>query len=270
MRRLVMILWTSGGITPAVAACPRTLDAQAPAAERVEVPVERRSGQVRFGDATVTLRYFTSEAQLRVATPEGRFSVQADSATFATWAANSAALPAPTIDGEGKFAARATLLSGPPHEMRLTRVTADGAPGYQLDVSNGGWSDGVRLDAAQAAALFALLRGEPAPPPPPRDGLDAYFEFQVGEPVEPIGDMRLTYPKELRDRGLAGEVIMMYVVEADGRVRRSSLYVLEATFPEMTRIVRETLLAAAFRPARRDGAPVAQVVVQPFVFSVRP
>ena len=263
-----MMLWLSSAAPAALAARPASLHAQVPAAARVEVPVERLSGQVRFGDATVTLRYFTSEAQLRVATPEGRFSVQADSATFATWAANSAALPAPTIDEQGKFAARATLLSGPPHEMRLTRVTADSAPSYQLDVSNGGWSDGLRLDPAQAAALFALLRGEPAPPPPPRDGLDAYFEFQVTEPAKPSLEMRPTYPKELRDRGLAGEVIMMYVVDADGRVRRSSLQVIEATFPEMTRIVRETLLAATFRPARRDGAPVPQVVVHPFVFQI--
>jgi TonB family protein len=65
---------------------------------------------------------------------------------------------------------------------------------------------------------------------------------------------------------LTGEVVVEYVVNADGRVTRSSFRIVRSTHPAFSRAVIEALVRARFNPARVGGRPVAVLVQQKIRF----
>jgi TonB family protein len=78
----------------------------------------------------------------------------------------------------------------------------------------------------------------------------------------------LRYPREMLSIRMTGEVVVQYVVEPTGNVRPGSVTVIRSNHPSFTRAVMDALRTMKFEPARVGGLPVAQVVEQPFTFSI--
>jgi protein TonB len=95
-----------------------------------------------------------------------------------------------------------------------------------------------------------------------------YFEFQVEEPVHPLGGSSPQYPESLRSSGEEGEVLAEFVVNENGRVEMSTFKVLNSSNPAFTASVRKALAGMRFRPAKIGGRSVSQVVQQPFQFKL--
>jgi hypothetical protein len=94
----------------------------------------------------------------------------------------------------------------------------------------------------------------------------AVFESDsVDQPVEPrrlqIDDM----PIRIREV-LTGRSVFRFVVESSGRVDPCSIAVLEETSRAWSDAVLKELRFARYRPARRGGQPVSQLVFQVFTY----
>lgn len=76
------------------------------------------------------------------------------------------------------------------------------------------------------------------------------------------------YPKEMMQQGVEGEVLAQFVVDSAGLVRLETFRALRSPGPEFTQAVREWLPSARFYPAEVGGRHVAQMVQQPFTFSL--
>ena len=76
------------------------------------------------------------------------------------------------------------------------------------------------------------------------------------------------YPEDLRSMSVTGEVVVRFVVDSTGGVRTGSLTVLRSSHPGFTQAVADFLRTARFHPARVGGIAVAQLVQEPFTFSL--
>lgn len=111
-------------------------------------------------------------------------------------------------------------------------------------------------------ALRTLVAGEPAAPVLEPSGRTALLGSAVDDLPTLQDGLKAQYPDELRVLGLTGEVVVEYVVNAEGRVARSSLRIVSSTHPAFSRAVIEALVRARFNPARTGGRPVAVLVQQ--------
>ena len=97
----------------------------------------------------------------------------------------------------------------------------------------------------------------------------AYFEFQVEQPVTPAASTPAPrYPDFLRRANIEGEVVAQFIVGPDGVADVRSLKVLKSTHDLFAKAVREALPQMRFNPARVGGKAVRQLVQQPFTFSI--
>jgi TonB family protein len=80
------------------------------------------------------------------------------------------------------------------------------------------------------------------------------------------GDLKPRYPDELRAALLTGQVIVEYVVNADGRVGAGSIRIVRSSHPAFSRAVIQALANARFNPARVGRMPVAVLVQQTIRF----
>jgi TonB family protein len=97
----------------------------------------------------------------------------------------------------------------------------------------------------------------------------AYFEFQVEQPVTPAATSPAPrYPDLMRRASVEGEVLAQFIVGPDGVADVRSLKVLKSTHDLFTKAVREALPQMRFNPARVGGKAVHQLVQQPFTFSL--
>ncbi len=76
------------------------------------------------------------------------------------------------------------------------------------------------------------------------------------------------YPDSLRAAGVEGEVLVQFVVNADGTPDLSSFKVLRATHPDFVIAVKEALPGTAWSAARVKGRAVRQLIQQPYSFSL--
>jgi len=130
---------------------------------------------------------------------------------------------------------------------------------------------------AAVAGVVACDLQSPAEPPgrtlsarPMRAAPDqAYFEFQVEQPVTPAASsLAPRYPALMRTANVEGEVLAQFVVGPDGVADVGSFKVLKSTNELFTGAVREALPQMRFNPARVGGKAVRQLVQQPFTFSL--
>src|SRR6476661_8349070 len=101
---------------------------------------------------------------------------------------------------------------------------------------------------------------------------DSVFSvLQVDEMVERFESSAAPlYPPELMRRGVEGQVDATYVVDTTGRVDTSTFQVLASADSLFTASVRTALADTRFRPARRGGKAVRQLVAQRFRFMIAP
>ena len=88
----------------------------------------------------------------------------------------------------------------------------------------------------------------------------------VSTPPVPVSQARPRYPVELRQAGVRGEAGMLLVVSTAGKVTDAT--VIRATDERFGSAAREAVLKWTFKPAQRNGAPVACRLYVPIVFAV--
>lgn len=99
----------------------------------------------------------------------------------------------------------------------------------------------------------------------------AFSILEVDEMVERYeGSAAPVYPRDLLSLGAQGMVHAIYVVDTAGRVDTTSVKVVESDDPRFTASVLEALGLMRFRPARRAGKTVRQMVEQSFRFRIAP
>jgi protein TonB len=144
------------------------------------------------------------------------------------------------------------------------------------------------LSAPSIPAIPSLASPPPAAPldvaglvGPPRDGPSAPVGLAGLEPSAalseadevdrlpvPIVPIDPAYPTALRTAGVAGSIVVEYVVGVDGRVDSSSVQVIRTSHPGFIAPVRVALAGARFTPAQRAGTAVAARVRQRIVFEL--
>lgn len=77
-----------------------------------------------------------------------------------------------------------------------------------------------------------------------------------------------TYPSQLRAANFQGMVQAKFVVREDGKVDLSSFLVTRSDHEAFTAAVRAAAEKWTFRPAMKNGKPVAKLVNMPFMFSI--
>ncbi len=99
----------------------------------------------------------------------------------------------------------------------------------------------------------------------------AFSVFEVDETVERHeGSAAPAYPRDLLAIGAEGLVQATYVVDTGGLVDTTTIQVVRSDDPRFTESVRTALGRMRFRPAKRGGKPVRQLVAQQFRFRIAP
>jgi TonB family protein len=123
------------------------------------------------------------------------------------------------------------------------------------------------VDSARNKGDRSGLLGDEPLAPPPFLVQKVYSAVQVDEEVERYPYSAVPeYPPELSALGVEGRVDAIYVVDTRGRVDTSTIKVMQSDDPRFTESVREALGQAMFRPAKRAGQSVPQLVQQRFSF----
>ena len=174
--------------------------------------------------------------------------------------------------------ARAMFLLPPDQPSAPTRqieVPLPGRPGSGLDQASqlpaGG--EGQRLVATESKARNkgdkSGAKGDQPFGPPAFLPERVYSALQVDQMVERYAySAAPIYPPSLSARGVEGLVDATYVVDTTGRVDTSTIKVLQSADSLFTESVRTALGQAAFRPAKRGGRSVRQLVAQRFRFEL--
>jgi protein TonB len=127
----------------------------------------------------------------------------------------------------------------------------------------------VEEEAPEAAPAVATTVAPPPPPPPPKP------KIVVKKPVRLTEDMPKAvqtvmktpeYPSSAKLAGIAGVVIVKYVVGEDGSVRDAK--VLKGP-PELQEACLAAVRSWRFQPMFVDGAPIAFVKIARFPFRIR-
>jgi TonB family protein len=158
--------------------------------------------------------------------------------------------------------------------QRQTDVIRLGKPGGDLENGTKLPGPGVGLRAREPA--HGARRGErhgargelpfgPSPFMP-----DSIFSvIDVDETVARYeGSAAPVYPRDLLALGAEGRVQATYVVDSTGRVDTTTIQVMHSDDPRFTESVRTALCGMRFRPAKRAGKTVRQLVEQGFQFRI--
>lgn len=144
--------------------------------------------------------------------------------------------------------------------------------GKHLLEPDGGWLSLAPAHGARGRRNRAGARGQIPFGPPARFIPDTAFSvLQVDEMVERYESSAAPiYPRELAAIGTQGEVRAIYVVDTSGMVDTVTIQVVRSDDPRFTESVRTALGQMRFRPAKRGGKTVRQLVEQKFRFKIVP
>src|SRR5215207_2181911 len=126
---------------------------------------------------------------------------------------------------------------------------------------------GARRRGGPSGARGALPFG-PMPPFVPDTVFSVLEVDQMAERFE--SSAAPVYPRDLLAIGLEGSVQATYIVDSTGRVDTTTVEVVRSDDPRFTESVRNALGQSRFRPAKRRGKPVRQLVSQKFSFRIEP
>lgn len=96
---------------------------------------------------------------------------------------------------------------------------------------------------------------------------EVFMEAQLDDPVQPINQPAPRYPAAMQAAGIAGRVVVQYIVGTDGKVEPASVKILSSTHKAFEEPAREAVLKSTFKPAKFKGAPVRQLVQQAISFT---
>jgi TonB family protein len=158
---------------------------------------------------------------------------------------------------------------------RQTEILLPGRPGSGLDEASQlpAEGEGLRLQATSSRSRHrgdrsGARKDQPFGPAPFLADI-VYSALQVDEMVQRYeGSAAPVYPPELSAQGKEGKVDATFVVDTTGRVDTTTFQVLQSDDLLFTESVRTSLGEALFRPAKRAGQPVRQLVQQRFNFKL--
>ena len=139
-----------------------------------------------------------------------------------------------------------------------------------------GPGDGMRVGApARRARKYgerSVKRGDLPFGPVATLKLDTAFSvLEVDQMVERYeGSAAPVYPPDLMASGTEGLVQATYVVDTSGKVDTTTIHVKQSDDPRFTESVLVALGGMRFRPAKRAGKTVRQLVEQRFRFRIMP
>lgn len=99
----------------------------------------------------------------------------------------------------------------------------------------------------------------------PRELMEAPEQAHIEGEEKPSVTMRAKYPKRSRERGEEGEVVVEVEVTDEGRAF-SVRIVATSGHPLLDKAALEAAKKAVYKPAMRDGRPVAESLLVRFVF----
>jgi TonB family protein len=126
---------------------------------------------------------------------------------------------------------------------------------------------GARKSGRQTGARGQVPFG-PLPPYVPDTAFSVLDVDEMAERYE--SSAAPIYPRELLALGMEGSVQAIYVVDSTGMVDTTMVQVVRSDDPRFTESVRDALGRMRFRPAKRAGKPVRQLVAQQFRFHIEP
>lgn len=156
--------------------------------------------------------------------------------------------------------------------FQLGKLGGDPQDGRYLLQPDGGWLSLAPAHGARGRRHRAGARGQLPIGPPSRFISDTAFSvLQVDEIVERYANSAApVYPRELMAIGLQGQVDAIYVVDTAGQVDTTTILVVQSDDPRFTESVVTALGEMRFRPAKRAGKTVRQLVQQKFRFKIVP
>ena len=156
--------------------------------------------------------------------------------------------------------------------LQWGKLGGDIEDGKHLLTPDGGWLSLEPAKGARGHRKRSGAKGQIPFGPPARFVPDTAFSvLEVDEIVErhPSSGAPV-YPRELVAIGAEGEVRALYVVDSSGLVDTTTIQVVQSDDPRFTQSVRTALGEMRFRPARRGGKTVRQLVEQKFRFKILP
>jgi TonB family protein len=152
------------------------------------------------------------------------------------------------------------------------KVGADFSEGEQLRAPDAGWLYRERASGARRRGRRSGVRAQlPFGPPPMFIPDTAFSVLEVDKIAERYDSSAApVYPHDLLALGVEGLVQAIYVVDTTGQVDTTTVKVVQSNDPRFTASVRTALGQMRFRPARRAGKSVRQLVEQRFRFKITP
>jgi TonB family protein len=156
--------------------------------------------------------------------------------------------------------------------LQYGKLGGDLEDGRYLLKPDGGWLSLGPAHGARGKRRKSGARGKlPVGPPSHYIPDTAFSVLEVDQIVERYETSAApVYPQELMAIGLEGLVQATYVVDTTGQVDTTTIRVLQSDDPRFTHSVREALRLSRFRPAKRAGKTVRQLVEQKFRFKIVP
>ena len=152
------------------------------------------------------------------------------------------------------------------------KLGADLEDGMQLTRPGEGRRSRAQAYGARGWGERSGARGELPFGPEPAFVPDSIFSvLEVDKMVERFeGSAAPVYPRDLLAMGAEGSVLATYVVDTTGRVDTTTIQVVRSDDSRFTESVRTALGGMLFRPAKRAGKTVRQLVEQQFRFRILP
>jgi TonB family protein len=181
-------------------------------------------------------------------------------------------LPADEHEARAFFLLPPDHVQGPLGQLDVIRWEAIGGA-----LDGGAWlkgsGDGVvgRATGSGTARPGArsYARGDLPFEPPDRLFDTTFTVFEVDAMVERYESTAApAYPSDLAEAGVEGMVRATYVVDATGRVDTTTIRIISSDHPRFTTSVQTALGEMRFRPAKRRGQAVRQLVEQRFRFQI--
>ena len=156
--------------------------------------------------------------------------------------------------------------------LQWGKLGGDLDDGKHLLTPDGGWLSLAPAKSVRGRRERSGAQGQVPFGPPARFVPDTAFSvLEVDEIVERYPSSGApVYPRELIAIGAEGMVQALYVVDTAGRVDTATIQVMYSDDPRFTASVRTALGEMLFRPARRSGKTVRQLVEQKFRFRIVP
>jgi TonB family protein len=181
-------------------------------------------------------------------------------------------LPADEREARAFFLLPPEREQGPLGQLDVIRWGAIGGAfdgGTQLTGSADGLLGRAAGSGTARPGARSYARGD-LPFEPPARLIDTTFTvFEVDAMVERYeGTAAPVYPSDLAEAGVEGMVRATYVVDATGRVDMTTIRIISSDHPQFTTSVQTALGEMSFRPAKRRGQPVRQLVEQRFRFQI--